>query len=152
MLILHSIGFFHSLIFFLSPIYVFFLLLLLDFLLLNSSEVLPSVKAGLCGVCQQCTRCPSPSAWQQWWHLVGRPLTKMPSEYLLSAFVFGGLDSPVHALTTFQLLKENKDCDRKVLAKVRGPSSAGVAVVERIHWTEKSGTEEMILFAFFSPS
>lgn len=76
----------------------------------------------------------------------------MPSEYLLGALVFGGLDSPVHSLTTAQLLKENKDCDRKVLAEVRGPCSADVTVGERNHWTGKPGTEEMILFAFFSPS
>ncbi|XP_063020411.1 uncharacterized protein LOC134422367 [Melospiza melodia melodia] len=35
---------------------------------------------------------------------------KLLAEYLLSAF--GGLDGSVHALTTTQLLKENKDCDK----------------------------------------
>lgn len=150
MQILHSIEVFFILIFFLSPICVFSPSLLLDFWFWAPPKSSPVSR--LCGVCQQYTHCPSPSAWWQRWNLVQTPLTKMPSGYLLGAFVFAGLDSPVHALSTIQLLKENKDCDRKVLAGVHGPCSAGVAEVEWNHWTEKPGTEEMILFAFFSPS
>lgn len=115
--ILQSTGGFNSNFLFVSYL-CFFPFLLLDFLLLNSSEVLPSVKAGLCGVplsqCLTAVMAPCSDTPDQ-----------MPSEYLLGAFVFGGLDSPVHALTTTQLLKENKDCDRKVLAEINGPSVQG---------------------------